>query len=777
MSEQNTNDNLSNVKNISVKNFVHENGLPYAYYVIRERAITDQDGLKPVARRIIYSAYINGAKKGKFMKAGTLASVTMGNFHPHGNLSIEAALARLAQNFSMRVPLFDVQGSVGFVTGDQPAAARYYEVSLSEAGLELVKDIDNNTVEMTRNFSDTMDEPVVLPVRFPNTIINGTSGIAVGYASNICAHNPDEVMDACIHYLKNEINNVDDLMKYIKGPDFPTGGKLMGLDGVRDYLETGNGSFIIRGKYEIKVLSRGRTEITFYELPYQVSAEQVITAISKAQDKNKLRDISEVKDLSGMNVGLKLSIYVKAGANAKMVLEDLWKLTPCEQSTSVNATVLIDSKPVQASMLTLIEQFLQLKEECFVRSKEFKLEKLEKEDERLSAILAVLIDIDKAVSIIRKSKDYDEASKKLQKSFKINETQAAYILQLQLRTLTKSDKDKISIALEENEKEKAKIKEILNSDDLLKTEIIKELEETKKIISDPRRTEISNITNEDLAQKQTEMKKAEKILSKNVKCEIIQMSDHSIVKTIDEYKNSDTMPIYKSFNVQSLDNIFIISKKANIIEYNVANIPLNTKSKIELLGINNNDFSSIVTSNKNIIGVLTITNKGGINITKMPIRADYPLIQLDNDEYIVYSSEITQEDFDTKKVLMLSYDGNLAKFDLSTVRFAGQGSKLISGMKSDNVVGAIISNDEGQIITYSIMSIKTTNISDIPTTSRSVKGSMLHKPYKDEILTGMCLNDNIVLNDIEKKIKLPELSDRAKRGEKVSTYSVKYVGH
>lgn len=766
-----------NVRELTIKEFTDENALPYAYYTILNRALIPEDGLKPVQRRIIYSMFLDGVRNGKMMKAATIAANTMGRVHPHGNASIEEALARLGQTFVMRVPLIEVQGSVGFLTGDAPASARYWEGSLSEAAVELVKNIKNNSVPMSRNFSDTMDEPVLLPVNWPSGIINGTDGIAVGYASSIPPHNPNEVMDACIARLEGKINNLEDLMQYIKGPDFPTYGEVMGTDGIKEYLETGSGSFIVRGKYTINPLSRGRNEIIFTELPYQVSAGQVMTAIKKAQtDKNKLKDISEAKDLSGMDTGLKLSIYVKAGANPKIVLEDLWKLTPCEQSISVNSTVLINSKPERVGMIVLLDQFLTFKEQCFVRSTEFKISELEKEIEKLEGIIAVLLDVDKAIKIIRSSSDEEVASTKLQKTFKINENQAKYILQMQLRTLTKSDRDKTMERANDLKNELTRLNNILDNDDLLKDEIIKELKETKEKIASDRMTSINDITIQDIKEASIEQKKQEKALAKNINCYLTVLCNNHIIKTIDPFDKRLDIPIDKTIIAKSLDNIYLIDKNANVIKYEIPNLPIDTNSPVDIMGVKNDNLSSVVYDN-NIIGVLSVTNKGLVNITKSPIREGIKLVNLEDDEYLVYSAPITQEEYDNKIIMLLAEDGNLAKFKLSTVRLAGQGSGLINGMNNEKVVGAVISDDSGEIITYSDKSIKLTSIVDIPTTGRGVKGSMLHKPIKEEVLSGILLNRNKVISDKDTNMRLPEVSGRAARGEKINSVKIKYVGN
>lgn len=751
----------SRVVPVSVKKFVHDNALVYAHYTISDRALISDDGLKPVNRRLLYHMFKEGAKGDKLYKAAMIASGVVGHLHPHGPSSVEGALAKMGQNFSLRVPLIKVQGSVGFVTGDKPAASRYWDAGLSKAGLELVKDVDNDTVTMVPNYSNTMNEPVQLPIRWPVGIINGTQGIAVGFASTMAPHNPDEVMDACVALLGGKIGNEKDLEQYIKGPDFPTGGELMGVDGVSDYLTTGSGTFTIRGKCRIEELSRGRHEIIFYELPYQVSSEQVITAIHKGKDNGKFKDISETKDLSGLKDGLKLSIYIKAGANPKMVLRDLWKLTPCESKFSVNSTVLIDGRPKQVGMIELLQQFADFKKECFVNGTQYKIGKLSKEASRLGGILAVLIDIDATIKIIRNSDTAEIASEALQKKFKVNEEQSAYILQMPLRSLTKSDSIKLKEKLSDLQSELERLTSILSDDDLLVKAIINELEETKAVISSERRTTIMEVTLEDLAKQDKAHSKLEKTLSKNVECLLTIFEDGSLVKTI-EPVTDNIIPIEDVVSVKSLGNVFVLTSDGALIERQVEKIPINVKSSITTLGVAKEKFVALVTDDQ--LGVLTVTNFGNANITKGKLKKGN-LITMIMSEEIIYAKTVTKDEYDTNNLFISAENGQAAVFKLGSVRRARQGSGNITGMRTNCAVDACLTLDEGVITTLTEYDIKTTNINEFKVTGRGSKGVILQRfNQKNDRLIKVAFNVLTVSND-KKKYKLPELTSRATKGE------------
>lgn len=735
---------------ISVKDFLHEYMLPYAYYTIQDRALIGEDGLKPVNRRLLYTMHISNVKRNKFMKAGTVASRTMGDFHPHGNTSIEAALARLGQTFAMRVPLIEVIGSVGSETGDSPAAARYWEASLSKAGELLVEDVDNKSVPMTRNYTDKLDEPVKLPIKWPVGIINGTSGIATGFASEIYPHNPTEVMNACIATLKGKVNSVKSLMKYMPGPDFPTGGELVGVDAVEEYYTNGSGTFTVRGKYKVEEESRGRTRLIFYELPFQVSAEQVRAAIDKAQDKGHLKDVSESRDLSDLENGLQLAIMLKSGANVINALKELWKFTPCQSKFSVNSTVLVNSKPTQNySMLNLIQQFINFRKDCSIRSAKFKIEKLNADIHKLDGILSILVDLDKAISIIRKSETAEDASNKLIKTFKITDEQAKHILAMQLRSLTKADSEEIYSKQRALTEEKRRLEELVSNENVLNETLIKEFEQTKKIIGDDRRTTITSISNEAL---KAEEKAQEKLLK-------------SLAKGVDVYVKLDTATktVTKSFEpnggvkASSTGNVFFLTDTGSLIEAAVESIGFDP-TKVNTAAATRETISAVVVSEKDE-GVVIATNFGNVGIIKTDkIKHGHDATKLLPLEKIIYAQAINRAN--AKQVLaFISADGKILPISLDKLRFAGAGSGLVAGFKCEtSIVGASIVPSVSFITTYTAAGeIKTTDAADCPIKGRGGGGYVLHK------LLGA---DKITRFEVSEAPIADSVTARGKRGAK-----------
>lgn len=732
----------------SIEDFVNTNGISYAHYTLTDRAIISNDGLKPVQRRILYTMHQLGLKPGsRKIKGSKITSDTTGNYHPHGPMAVEPALARLGQTFVMRVPLLDVQGSLGTFTGDVAANGRYFEASLNKNAYELVKDIDNKACKMV--YTETGDnlEPFELPINFPIGIINGTEGIGVGWASNIAPHNPDEVMNCCIAYFQGKIKKDEDILKYIQGPDFPTGGEIFGIDGIKEYLLTGRGKFFIRGKYTLEDLPRGRTKITFYELPYQVSAENIIERINSTQsDKKKLLEISEAKDLSDKKKGLNLCIYVKSGSDITKVISDLWKYTPCQNSFNVNSVVLINGVPNEnTSMYQLIEQFCLFKKFTFKRKTEYKIQQNKKESHKLAGILNILLDIKKAVKIIQESDSEDIAVLELKKSFKIDDEQAEYILSMPLRRIVKSNRENLKIKKDNIDNEIKEFENVLNNESLMYEYIIKELKDTLKVISDKRRTTINGITHAELEEESKLLAKQDRILSKDAEV-YIKVKNKCITKSFEDNKGIKT---------SSLNNVFGIDEQGNSKQITVENIPLNSelplsKIKNDIIDITGQDYYTLVISDKGNGNIISKDNilKEGKFATLLP------------DEKIINVFALTEEDINNKYIILVNNTGDLIKIKLSLIRIVNkQGAGLINIAKMENeLVKSAIVSDEDIIKFESQNEVKYVQSEDCPSKGKGGKGYLVHKLKKD---------DNII--DIEVFTELPKnakISLRATKGEK-----------
>ncbi|MEU6024507.1 DNA topoisomerase IV subunit A [Micromonospora sp. NPDC047134] len=471
---------------------VSDSYLEYAFSVIHSRALPDaRDGLKPVHRRILYAMYESGFRPDRaHVKSARVVGDVMGRYHPHGDTAIYDAMVRMAQDFSLNVPLIDGHGNFGS-PDDGPAAARYTEARMSREAMLLVGELGEETVDVEPNYDGSLTQPTVLPAAFPNLLVNGTSGIAVGMATNMIPHNLGEVVSAARWLIRHPDATLDKLMEFVPGPDLPTGGLLLGLDEVRRAYETGRGVVRMRGKVEIGPLegSRGRQAITVVELPYGVGAEKVIAAITNEVTKTKrLTGIADVKDLTDRENGTRLVIECKVGVNPQALLADLYRLTPLEQSFGVNNLVLVDGQPRTLGLKALLEVFLAHRYEVVTRRSAYRRRKREERLHLVDGLLIALLDIDKVVKLIRASEDAQDAKDGLMRRFKLSEIQAGYILDTPLRRLTKYDRLELEAEQEKLRAEIAELSTILDDEKVLKKVVSDELAAVVKQFAAPRRT-------------------------------------------------------------------------------------------------------------------------------------------------------------------------------------------------------------------------------------------------------------------------------------------------
>ncbi|CCK85198.1 DNA topoisomerase IV, subunit A [Lactobacillus equicursoris DSM 19284 = JCM 14600 = CIP 110162] len=467
----------------------------YSKYIIQERALPDiRDGLKPVQRRILYAMYRDGNTADKpFKKAAKAVGNIMGNYHPHGDSSIYGALVFLSQDWKMREPLIEMHGNNGSMDGDSPAAMRYTESRLSKISNVLLEDIDKETVPMVLNFDDTAYEPTVLPARFPNLLVNGSTGISSGYATEIPPHNLSEVLDATIHLLKHPDASLDDLMEFIKGPDFPTGGIVMGTKGIKDAYLTGKGRIQVRAKTQIEEIRGHRQQIVVTEVPYLVNKAQLVKKIDEIRVSRDLDGISEVRDETDRH-GLSIVIELKKDADAQNILNYLLKNTDLQVSYNFNMVAIDHMTPVQVGLKRILEAYLEHAQEVLTKRTKFDLGKAKDRLEIIQGLIKAMSILDQVIKTIRASKNKADAKKNLVKEFDFSERQAEAIVSLQLYRLTNTD----VLALQKEQKElEAKIaafEKILADPKVLQKEIIKELTAVKKEFGNPRRTQISDET-------------------------------------------------------------------------------------------------------------------------------------------------------------------------------------------------------------------------------------------------------------------------------------------
>ena len=466
--------------------------IDYAMSVIVGRALPDvRDGLKPVHRRILYAMYEDGLTSDKpFKKSATCVGDVLGRYHPHGDASVYDAMVRLAQDFSMRYPLVDGHGNFGSVDGDPPAAYRYTEARMSKLCNEMLRDIDKETVLWDPNFDESRKEPRVLPSRFPNLLVNGSSGIAVGMATNIPPHNLTEVINACICILENPEAELADLMDYIKGPDFPTGGIIMGRQGIKDAFETGQGRIVIRSKTEIEVSESGRETIVVTEIPYMVNKREMIEKIAELVETKKIDGISYVNDETTRH-GVRVIIRLKQGANSNVVLNNLFKYSPLQSSFSVNNVALVNGRPYTLNLKDLIRHFVEHRHQVIVRRTKFDLKKAQARAHILEGLLKALDVIDEIINIIRASKSVDDAKSQLIEKFDFTDIQASAIVEMRLRQLTGLEREKLQSEYDELMKFIKYCIDVLGSYDMQMAVVKEETMQMKEKYGDARRTEIT----------------------------------------------------------------------------------------------------------------------------------------------------------------------------------------------------------------------------------------------------------------------------------------------
>ncbi len=465
--------------------------IDYSMSVIVARALPDvRDGLKPVHRRVLFGMQELGlASNRPYKKSARIVGEVLGKYHPHGDAAVYDTMVRMAQDFSMRYPLVDGQGNFGSIDGDSPAAMRYTEARLSRIAEEMLRDLDKNTVDFTPNFDDTLKEPTVLPALVPNLLVNGTSGIAVGMSTNIPPHNLSEVIDACIAYIKDEKITSEKLMKYIKAPDFPTGGIIYGYEGVREAYLNGRGRIILRAKATIETDKKDRQSIIITEIPYQVNKLSLIERIAELVNEKKIDDIANVNDESDRD-GFRIVVSLKKDANAQVVLNSLYKHTQMQTTFGVIMLALVDGRPQILTLRDLIEKFIHHRNDVVVRRATYELEEAEKRAHILEGFIIALDNIDAVIKLIKGSKDYDTAKSGLMKKFKLSEIQARAILDMRLQRLTGLERKKIEEEYRETIKLIEQLKALLASKKLQMQLIEKELLQIKEKYGDERRTEI-----------------------------------------------------------------------------------------------------------------------------------------------------------------------------------------------------------------------------------------------------------------------------------------------
>ena len=489
--DKNSEEKGETILNVEIEDQMKSSYLAYAMSVIIGRALPDvRDGLKPVHRRILHAMNVRTWRSDRqYVKSAKIVGEVIGNYHPHGDAAVYDTLVRMVQSFSMRVPLIDGQGNFGSVDGDPPAAYRYTEARLEKFAEELLRDIDKDTVDFTPTFDETREEPVVLPAAFPNLLVNGSSGIAVGMATNIPPHNLSEVIDGTIYLIDNPDVSIKKLIKIIKGPDFPTAGIIMGTDGIYKAYSSGKGSIIIRGRIEIEEAKKGREKILITEIPYQVNKSVLISRIADLVNNKIIEGVSELRDESDRS-GMRIVLGLKKDANSLVIINQLYKHTAVQSSFGITLLALVNGEPKVLNLIGILSNYILHRKTVVVRRTKFELRKAEERAHILEGLKIALDNIDEVIKIIRASKNADDAGKKLIGRFKLTEIQAKAILEMRLQRLTSLEIKKVVDELISLRTQIKGLKAILKSNQKILEIIKSELLEIKEKYGDERRTEI-----------------------------------------------------------------------------------------------------------------------------------------------------------------------------------------------------------------------------------------------------------------------------------------------
>ena len=729
--------------------------IDYAMSVIVGRALPDvRDGLKPVHRRILYTMYEGGLTSDKpFKKSATCVGDVLGHYHPHGDASVYDAMVRLAQDFSMRYMLVDGHGNFGSVDGDPPAAYRYTEARLSKISNEMLRDIDKETVDWDPNFDETRKEPRVLPSRFPNLLVNGSSGIAVGMATNIPPHNLKEVIDACVCVLDNPDAQLSDLMQYVKGPDFPTKGIIMGRSGIRQAYATGRGKVTVRARTDFEEYGREhRTRIIVSELPYQVNKRQLIKNMAEQVREKRLEGISDIRDETDRN-GMRIVIELKKDANPQVVLNRLFAQTAMQSNFSINMLALVNnqSQPKILSLRHILDEYLIFQEDLIVRRTKFDLRKAEERAHLLEALIIAQDNIDEVISIIRNS--YDDAKQNLMARFGLDEPQAQYICDMRLIQLQGLNREKIENEYKELQEKIKYYKDLLADPEKIRQVLRGELIEIRDKYGDDRVTEIQDIEedidDEDLIQEEQSVftlthsgyikrlavseYKAQGRGGKGIKAMgtkeedfVEQVFTASTHDNILFFMNSGKVYIRKGYTIPSAGRLAKGTNIVNILPIETGEKPEKVSAMIAGRGFEEDRYLVFVTKNGTVKRMQQSALK---NIRNNGIRA----ITLDEDDELVTVLPTSGDE----KVVIATENGMATAFMESDMRPMGRTAVGVRGIRlhtGDHVIGAGCSSQGCALLTVTEKGYgKRTDIEEYTTHKRGASGV---KNYKVNDKTG-----------------------------------------
>ena len=727
------------IVDVDIEKRMKEAFIDYAMSVIVSRALPDvRDGLKPVHRRILYSMYEEHLTVDKpFFKSATTVGNVIGRYHPHGDASVYDAMVRLAQDFSMRYPLIDGHGNFGSVDGDPPAAYRYTEARMSKLANVMLENIEKDTVDFAPNFDEKRKEPLVLPTRIPTLLVNGSSGIAVGMATNIPPHNLTEVLDGVIAQIDNPDITVEELMEYIKGPDFPTRASIMGRSGIRSAYNTGKGKIIIRAKTEIEEHKDGTSSIIVTELPYQVNKKMLVESIAEMVKEKRIEGLSDIDDHSSDRVGIRLEIFLKRDANPQVILNQLFKFTRLQDSFSINMLAIKDGKPKTMGLKEILDQFIKFQEEIVTRRTKYDLEKAEARMHILEGLRIALANIDEIIKIIRDS--YDDAKERLMARFGMSDIQAQSVLDMRLGQLQKLNGEKIETEYQELKAKCEEFRALLGSREKLMEQIKLELTEIRDKYGDERLTKlepaINDIDDEDLIEEE--------------EC-VITMTHAGYIKRLPvntykaQHRGGRGVTGLHTREEDFVETLFVASSHSNLLfftdrgrmykikGYQIPESGRNSKgmaivnlieiekdekitAMIPIREFNEGEYLTMVTKN----GLVKKTDIMEYATTRKGARIAIGLRE--DDELISVMKTAGDE-----KILLGTRNGMCIKFEETDVRPMGRGASGVTGIKlkgDDRVISAEVCREGATVLTVTENGFgKKTSLDEYKTQNRAGKG-------------------------------------------------------
>ncbi len=783
---------------ISIEQEIKKSYLEYSLSVIIGRAIPDvRDGLKPVHRRILYAMHDLGNYYNRpYKKSARVVGDVIGKYHPHGDSAVYDALVRMAQDFNMRDPLVDGQGNFGSIDGDSPAAMRYTEARMSRLAGEFLGDIEKNTVNFRPNYDNTLQEPEVLPTKVPNILINGSSGIAVGMATNIPPHNLGEIVDGLMYLLDNHQAGVKELMAFIKGPDLPTGAAIFNIKGVREAYETGRGSFRIRSKVEVESKNKHQEAIVISQIPFAQNKSNLVEKIAGLVNEKKIEGISDLRDESDRN-GIRIVIDMKKGSIPDVIINKLYKLTALETSFGMNMMAVVNNRPQLLNLKDILAHFLEHRKEVIIRRSRFELEKAEHRAHILEGLQIALDNIDEVVRLIRSSSTPSEAKERLIKAFSLTEIQSQAILDMRLQRLTNLEREKLIEEYRDLLKKIEYLNSILENIQVLKGVIREELENLKKTYSTPRKTEI-------LDQDPDSIDIMDMIPDHDV---VLTMSRKGYIKRtlLECYHQqkrggkgiaganvSDKDFISTLITTSNHQDIYLFSNKGKSYKIKAYEIPEGSRTAKgvhihNLLPLSTDEYIATALSDRNLTQddyFLFVTKRGIVKRTAIEQYKNIRSIGLiavnlrDEDELIgvrVVSSR--------SRIILSTRDGFAIQFACNEIRAMGRsaaGVKGISLRKTDEVVSVVVANGDERTDLFTISENgygKKTSLDMYRIQSRGGKGliNMKVTPKTGQVVGSMLLSDNDELIFFSSTNKIIRISAADMRQVGRSTQGVKIV--